>query len=658
MNLIKFKDFLKKNQWLILGLITLFFIVCLSLLAIFKYNNFGYNGLDLGIYNQVFYNTAHGRLFQFTVHPHSYLGDHFELFILLLTPFYYLYQSPINLLILQIIFLAISIWPLYLIARERFLVHWSLLVCLAFLLNPFILNILFFEFHLLAFAVPLLFFVMYFYIKNKFAPFCLFIFLSLLVREDVAWVILMIGVLALIDRKKMKWALVPIIAGAAWFIMAMKLSGYFNHYGTYKFLFMYAWLGNTPGEMLKHIFTNPFDLLRQIFSLNNFLLIIGLMVPVGGISFLKPRYLVPTVLIAGQFFLTTVSTAIVLETHYTSLFLPFIYIAAVFGISKYYSYNQKNRLIAFISKEKHLFPIIILCIVVYSFATFSPIISGIKLVFDGSHRTETSIKNQILKYIKPSDAVAAGYDYVPFVSNRQNLYSMHYVFRGKKQYSQEPYILPTPANKLLIDYSDFIIYYLQATDSGSQEAPYPTGSANIRQVLDGRGFGLEKIIDDQAVYSQGFKSEISLIEKNVALPDDSVPVINSLIDPISLIAYTVPPPKANLDGTAAFSFYWKANRKAEDDYFLELTVRNKNKIEYTKIYPLDYGLYPTSQWSVDETVQTKFWFSLPDKYKTATNDLYIQLVQIKGYLDLNSLRSAIPHYTKHESVSPAWQINY
>ena len=57
----------KKVLW---WAIFLYFIV-FSVICIWKYYHFGYNGLDLAIFNQVFYNSAHGHLFDFTIHVFS-----------------------------------------------------------------------------------------------------------------------------------------------------------------------------------------------------------------------------------------------------------------------------------------------------------------------------------------------------------------------------------------------------------------------------------------------------------------------------------------------------------------------------------------------------------------------------------------------------------
>src|SRR4030042_6270726 len=106
-----------KNQKILWWAIIVYFVI-FSAICIWKYFQFGYNGLDLAIFNQVFYNSASGNLFHFTIHPQSYLGDHFEPVLLLILPFYYFFQHPISLLVLQTLILALTAWPIYLIAKK------------------------------------------------------------------------------------------------------------------------------------------------------------------------------------------------------------------------------------------------------------------------------------------------------------------------------------------------------------------------------------------------------------------------------------------------------------------------------------------------------------------------------------------------------------
>ena len=147
-------NFLNKKAWVILLIACILFTIIFVSICAWKYQNFLYDGLDLAIYNQVFFNSSNGDLFDFTIHPHSYLGDHFEIFIIFILPFYFLFKSSITLLVLQVLFLALCAWPLGLIAKNIFKQNWAILLGgIWFLVSPFVQNITTFEFHLLPFAL-------------------------------------------------------------------------------------------------------------------------------------------------------------------------------------------------------------------------------------------------------------------------------------------------------------------------------------------------------------------------------------------------------------------------------------------------------------------------------------------------------------------------
>jgi len=196
----KINNFCHKYATTILVVAILFYSSLFFGISAWKYNTFSYNSLDLAIFNQVFYNSSHGRLFQLSIHEPTYLGDHLTPIILILLPFYSIFRSPLTLLLLQTLILALSAWPIYLIANKVLKSRvWSLMMGLVWLFNPLAQNANLFEFHLLPFAVFFLLWAYYFYLKKSWKIFSLFIFLSLLVREDVSLVVFMFGVLIVIQ---------------------------------------------------------------------------------------------------------------------------------------------------------------------------------------------------------------------------------------------------------------------------------------------------------------------------------------------------------------------------------------------------------------------------------------------------------------------------
>ena len=94
-------------------------------LALLRHWTFHSTASDLAVFDQVMWNTVHGRFMESTIslarcEPHSFFGDHFSPALLLLVPTYVPFPHPETLIVVQTLALALGVWPIYLLAR-RFL---------------------------------------------------------------------------------------------------------------------------------------------------------------------------------------------------------------------------------------------------------------------------------------------------------------------------------------------------------------------------------------------------------------------------------------------------------------------------------------------------------------------------------------------------------
>jgi hypothetical protein len=99
----------------------LLYIVTFTWLAILRHASFNSSGFDLGIYDQVVWNTLHGRPFFYTTtgQPLLHLSNHASPILLLVAPFYLLYSGPEMLLFLQTAAIGLGALPLFWLAREK-----------------------------------------------------------------------------------------------------------------------------------------------------------------------------------------------------------------------------------------------------------------------------------------------------------------------------------------------------------------------------------------------------------------------------------------------------------------------------------------------------------------------------------------------------------
>lgn len=314
-------------------------LVYLALLTYASFNklNLFAMGFDLGMYEQVIWNTAHGRLFATSAfaYTQNHLGSDPILLEALLAPIYAVFPSTYTLLFLQTAALGLAAVPLYLLARDKlgaplagvgFALCWLLYVPLAYLNLD--------EFQPRAFALPLAIAAFYFLEKKRLAYFLLCCVLMLATRSDVALFVIMLGVYALISRKPKWFVLAPILLGAAWFYLAVFVivprfkttPGGFVYFETYKYL------GDTPGEMLLTVITRPLFVLENVLTPGKLNYLAQLFGPVGFLSLLRPDLLLLAAPTLAFNLLSPQPLHWSIRYQYGSMIYPVAFCAAVMGI--------------------------------------------------------------------------------------------------------------------------------------------------------------------------------------------------------------------------------------------------------------------------------------------------------------------------------------
>jgi uncharacterized membrane protein len=570
---------LAKITWLLIG----FFIALTFSFCLFKYYTYSYNCLDLAIYNQVFFNSANGQLFNFTIHPTSYLGDHFEIIILFLIPFYSLFKSPLTLLLIQSCFLGFSAIPFYLIAKKHLTPLLGFLVICLYLFNATTLNIALFEFHILPLVIFFVLWAFYFYDQNKFWPFLAFCGISLLIREDVAFIIFMFGIIALLDRKKFKWIITPILLATGYFFVALKISAYFSGSQNYKFLFFYSWLGNSVQEIFINFFLKFPEVLNHIFSnITHLELILGLLVIMLFIPLYRPKYLLLGVPSLLEFLLGPNSGSLVIQSHYISLFLPGLLIAAIFSLK---NLRLNPKIINLHSEHKEIIPSIIIISLVYILWQLGPLANFFTVPLTTDYH-QVTLKNQFSQLIPENASLLTGFDLLPNFSSRSQVYFLRYAYLGRQQFNAGDYKLPEDLQYIFLNFDDFL--YL---DSYSQSKTYSTdyfqADDRLRDLL-AQNYSLIKVEDNLALWQKkGPKTDLALY--NVL--DKKIPEIKNkksqtFDSKIEFLGYD--------QKDKIISLYFKCLEAMDKNYFLNINDH---------YYPLGYGLYPTSNWQPGEIIK-------------------------------------------------------
>ncbi len=627
----------RQHQLRTVLLLTLLFSAALLLFLALKWNRFGYTGLDLAIYTQALSETIRGRVMNITIHPHNYFGDHFEPILFFLTPFFALAPSAITLLVLQTIALASGAFPVFLLARRRFPSSTApVWAAAAYLIHPFVLNPATYEFHALPFAIPLLLWTLLAFERERWRWFLAGIGLTLLVREDTGFVAIGLGLLGIVRRRSFRWTLFPIALGASWLIIALKLTGYFNQEGHYKFLQYYAWLGPTARDIMLNVLGHPWLVLKELISPGRILVLIGLLLPFGFLPLLAPRVLIGLVPVLLQLLLIGIGENS-LRIHYTALLLPFLIVASLDGLWKI-SLSERGRL-GFLRQERALSLTALGTILVAASVIIGP--AG-ALVLDwrskpGPSAADRAAEWAVLRTLDRPARILATFRPITPLAASPSVYSAHYVFMGHRQYTDLPYPVGSDVTLALFDDRDFLAF--QQIYPEDEVEDFRKGYGRLRSFLDERGLKLETQVGHLLVYSKNGSGDRPLRVTPVEQP------IGPTLSLTGLEAPTIS--SERLAGTTirllSFGLRFRAERPMTENRQLRITLRDDRGIIQREVFALD-PLEPTSNWVPGQEYEARsrpVLARLPvDSVRTT-----VEVIDVDGDAGLDGFRSVSPRWS-------------
>src|SRR5439155_6913230 len=128
-----------------------FYAFYMSEYTVYSHRRFGTYGYDLGQYDNVFWSTLHGHPLRCAplalVSDWQHIGNHADLAVFFLLPFYAIRPGAETLLVMQAVILALGAIPLYLFAVRRLPPLYAAIVAVCYLLYPPLHGANFYDFH-------------------------------------------------------------------------------------------------------------------------------------------------------------------------------------------------------------------------------------------------------------------------------------------------------------------------------------------------------------------------------------------------------------------------------------------------------------------------------------------------------------------------------
>ena len=196
-------------------LIALVTFLAYTVISVFRYLRLDPGSWDLGIFTEYVKQADHLHAPAVAIRGTGFnlLGDHFQPIVALIAPFFRLFPTPVTLLVAQALLTAISVIPVCRAARELLGTWPSRGIGLAYGLSWGLQQMIDFDFHEIAFAVPLLAFSLSALVRRRLRPAVLWALPLVFVKEDQGFTIAAIGLLmagmGLIRLREMRTAVSP-----------------------------------------------------------------------------------------------------------------------------------------------------------------------------------------------------------------------------------------------------------------------------------------------------------------------------------------------------------------------------------------------------------------------------------------------------------------
>lgn len=311
-------------------------------LALLRHWAFHSTASDLAVFDQVLWNTIHGRFMESTMslarcEPHSFFGDHFSPALLLILPLYAIVPHPETLVVVQTIALTLGVWPIYLLAR-RFLptAEQRLVWVAAYLLSAPLSWIALYDFHEITLAVAPLGFAMYFLATRRTVPMILCLAGALLAKEEVALIGVGFGV-ALALQGRWRTSAVVMIGSIVAFVVTLRLViPAFAAGAPYQYLGRYASLGRDELEIARTLLLDPLRalaVLGQGVVGSKVVFVLSLFGPGLGLALRSKWALVPSLPPLGYLMLSDYGGEHTLHNQYGAPLIPLALGASILGVA-------------------------------------------------------------------------------------------------------------------------------------------------------------------------------------------------------------------------------------------------------------------------------------------------------------------------------------
>lgn len=225
------------------------------------------DGFDYTIFSQTLWHYSNFNAPSSSMRDvNNILGDHFHPLLVVLTPLYWIWNNPAVLLIVQPFFFALSSVPLYLVAKKHFNRNNALFIATAYLMSHGLQFALYFDFHEIALAVPVVSLLIYAIDTEKYKTVIVACVMLCLLKEEMVLLSAMAGIVLICKRRKYALGIAIFVGSLAFFMALTKLimpalagRDKYNAYWTYDSY------GSDLTDVIKNAVSRPFNFISNMY---------------------------------------------------------------------------------------------------------------------------------------------------------------------------------------------------------------------------------------------------------------------------------------------------------------------------------------------------------------------------------------------------------
>jgi uncharacterized membrane protein len=301
-------------------------------ISLFRYWRLEPTSWDLGIFTEYVkqYANLHAPIVDIRAPGMDLLGDHFHPIVALIAPFFRLFPTPVTLLVAQALLAAVSVIPVSRAAADKLGVGAGRAIGAAYGFSWGLQQMINYDFHEIAFAVPLLAFSLSALVRGRYRAAILWALPLVLVKEDQGFTLAAIGIIIILVYRRPRDGLLLTFWGVAWSLLAITVI--IPHFSpTHSYLYWYEGGGISPvgghfsvGGLVSQLTA---DLPTKVPTL------VMIALPTAFIALRSPLALaaVPSLLLrfigANPYYWST-------DWHYNATVMPIVFIAAIDAMAR------------------------------------------------------------------------------------------------------------------------------------------------------------------------------------------------------------------------------------------------------------------------------------------------------------------------------------